>query len=99
MGANRVRVEEASIVTAWNYADIWESIAAAVPDRPAQIQGGRLLTWFQFDRRGGALAWAPLDAGPGGPAKGAAYPYNARGDLETQSAPFQTRSQPVQTTP
>src|SRR5258708_17467076 len=95
MGANRVRVEEASIVTAWNYADIWESIAAAVPDRPAQIQGERLLTWLQFDLRASALATAPLPAGLGRPGKVAAHPVHAPVDPQTHYAPLQARPRPA----
>jgi 3-oxocholest-4-en-26-oate---CoA ligase len=89
--------EGASIVTAWNYADIWESIAAAVPDRPAQIQGERVLTWSQFDRRADALAAALLDAGLERQAKVAAYLFNAPEYLETYFAAFKAGLVPVNT--
>src|SRR5258708_11915332 len=97
MGANRVRVEEMSIVTAWNYADIWESIAAAVPSRPGQTQGERVLTWSQFDRRADALAGALLDAGLERQAKVAGYLYNAPEYLETYYAAFKAGLVPVNT--
>ncbi len=84
-------------MTAWNYADIWESIAAAVPDRPAQIQGERVLTWSQFDRRADALVGALLDAGLERQAKVAAYLYNAPEYLETYYAAFKAGLVPVNT--
>jgi len=40
----------------WNYADIWETIAAAIPDYPALIKGARQVSWAEFDRRANALA-------------------------------------------
>jgi len=97
MGLNPKRAEETSIVTAWNYAAIWESIAAAVPDRPAQVQGERVLSWFNFDRRADALARALLDAGLGRQAKVAAYLYNAPEYLETYYAAFKAGLVPVNT--
>jgi acyl-CoA synthetase (AMP-forming)/AMP-acid ligase II len=97
MVAKLERAKETSIVTAWNYADIWESIAAAVPGRPAQIQGERVLTWSQFDRRADALAAALLDAGLDRQAKVAAYLYNAPEYLETYYAAFKAGLAPVNT--
>ena len=45
----------------WNYADVWEAIAAVDPDAPAQVQGGRRLSWGDLDRS------ATLTAEPGRP--------------------------------
>ena len=84
-------------MTAWNYADVWERVAAAVPDRPAQIQGQRVLSWAQFDRRANALAKALLDAGLGRQAKVAAYLYNCPEYLETYYAAFKAGLVPVNT--
>jgi len=84
-------------VTAWNYADIWETVAAAVPSRPAQIQGDRVVSWAQFDRRADALAKALLDAGLSRQAKVAAYLYNAPEYLETYYAAFKAGLVPVNT--
>ena len=39
----------------WNYANFWESVADATPDRPALIHGERRLSWRDFDRRANAL--------------------------------------------
>ena len=84
-------------MTAWNYADIWEAVADAVPDRPAQIQGERVFTWREFDRRADALARALLDAGLQRQAKVAAYLYNAPEYLETYYAAFKAGLAPVNT--
>ena len=40
----------------WNFANVFEPIAAAIPDRPAQIRGERVVSWGEFDRRANALA-------------------------------------------
>jgi fatty-acyl-CoA synthase len=84
-------------VTAWNYADLWEKIAAAVPDRAAQIHGDRVLTWADFDRRANALARGLLDAGLGRQAKVAAYLYNSPEYFETYFAAFKAGLVPVNT--
>jgi len=81
----------------WNYADIWETVADAVPCRAAQIRGARTLTWAQFDRRADALARHLLDAGLTHQAKVAAYLYNAPEYLETYFAAFKAGLAPVNT--
>ncbi len=81
----------------WNFADIWEEIAAAVPDRPAQIQGARVTGWREFDRRANALAAHLLAAGLGRQAKVAAYLTNAPEYLETYYAAFKAGLAPVNT--
>jgi acyl-CoA synthetase (AMP-forming)/AMP-acid ligase II len=45
------------------YADVWESIAAAIPDYPALIRGDRVVTWAAFDQRADALARRLIDLG------------------------------------
>ena len=40
----------------WSFADVWSSIAAAVPDREAVVCGDRRLTWAEFDDRASRLA-------------------------------------------
>src|SRR3954471_21191911 len=67
----------------WNYADIFEAVAARCPDLPCQTQGERVGTWREFDRRANAFA-ADLLAhgitrraeGPTGQPKLAVYLYN-----------------------
>jgi 3-oxocholest-4-en-26-oate---CoA ligase len=84
-------------VTGWNYADLWETIAAAVPDRHAQVHGERVLSWADFDRRANGIAKALLGAGLTRQAKVAAYLYNAPEYLETYFAAFKAGLVPVNT--
>ena len=84
-------------MSGWCYADIWESIAAAVPNRPAQIQGERVVTWGQFDRRANAIARFLLDAGLTHQSKLAAFLYNGPEYLESYYACFKAGFAPVNT--
>ena len=43
-------------MSAWTFADVWEAIAGLQPDRPALVQGDRVVSWAQFDARADALA-------------------------------------------
>lgn len=72
----------------WNYADVWERIAEAQPDRPALIQGERTVSWGQFDRLADALAQALLEAGLQQQSKVACYLYNCPEYLITVAAAF-----------
>ncbi|WP_297694567.1 acyl-CoA synthetase [Phenylobacterium sp.] len=84
-------------MTSWTFADVWEAIAAAQPDRPAHIQGERVVTWRQFDARADALAAHLVAAGLGHQAKVAAYLYNGPEYLETYYAAFKGGFAPVNT--
>jgi len=81
----------------WNYANLWESVAAATPDRIAQIQGDRSITWKDFDRRANALAKAMVEAGLSKQSKVAAYLYNAPEYIETYFAAFKAGLVPFNT--
>jgi len=81
----------------WTYADIWESIAATIPDLPAQIRGPRSINWGDFDRRANALARRLLDLGLKRESKVAAYLYNGPEYLETYYAAFKAGLAPVNT--
>ncbi len=83
--------------TNWNLADIWEAVAARVPDRPAQIQGDRVISWGDFDRRADALAADFVAAGLTHQSKIACYLYNAPEYLETMFAAFKAAMAPVNT--
>lgn len=83
--------------TDWNFADVYEAIAAAVPDRPCQIQGDRVVTWGEFDRRADALAADMLAAGIGRQGKVACYLYNCPEYLEATVAAFKASLVPVNT--
>ncbi|MBK9178767.1 MAG: acyl-CoA synthetase [Acidimicrobiales bacterium] len=81
----------------WNFADVYEAVAAAVPDRPCQIQGDRIVTWGSFDRRANALAADLLEAGLGRQSKVVAYLYNGPEYLEVYAAAFKAGLAPVNT--
>ncbi len=89
--------DTAAPATNWNLADIYEAVAAAVPDRPCQIQGDRVISWAEFDRRANALAADFVDAGIGQGAKVACYLYNGPEYLETMTAAFKVAMAPVNT--
>ena len=84
-------------MTNWTYADIFEAVAARVPDRPCQIRGERVVTWGEFDRRSNAFGNDLLAAGLGHQAKVAAYLYNGVEYLETYVAAFKAGMAPVNT--
>ncbi len=84
-------------MSGWNFADIYEAVAARVPDRPCQIHGDRIVTWGDFDRRADALARDLLDAGLTHQSKVAAYLYNGPEYLEVYVAAFKAGLAPVNT--
>ena len=45
----------------WTFADAWETIADAIPNRVALAHGDRRITWREFDRRAERIAAALLD--------------------------------------
>ncbi|MGI8711097.1 MAG: acyl-CoA synthetase [Acidimicrobiales bacterium] len=81
----------------WNYAEIWEVIAAQVPDSPAQRQGARSFTWRQFDERANGIAHHLLEAGATEQDKVAQYLYNCPEYLESMYATFKAGLVPVNT--
>jgi len=81
----------------WNFADIWESIAAAIPSRAALIRGAVEVPWSDFDRKANALARRLLDLGLQRQSKVAAYLYNGPEYLETYYAAFKAGLAPVNT--
>ena len=87
----------AAAVTGWRFADAYEAIAERAPERPCLIQGERVLTWAEVDRRADALAADLLAAGLGEQAKVAAYLYNGPEYLETYIAAFKAGLVPVNT--
>jgi acyl-CoA synthetase (AMP-forming)/AMP-acid ligase II len=40
----------------WNYADVWEFIAKAIPNSSAIIQNAQRISWRQFDENSSSLA-------------------------------------------
>jgi len=47
----------------WNYANLWESVAAEQPQENAIIQGEGAVSWGEFDRQADALAAFLIDQG------------------------------------
>jgi 3-oxocholest-4-en-26-oate---CoA ligase len=84
-------------MTNWNFADVYEAVAARVPDWPCQVQGERVVTWRQFDRRANALAADLVEAGLTHQSKVAAYLYNGPQYLESYIAAFKGGFVPVNT--
>ncbi|MBI4936575.1 MAG: acyl-CoA synthetase [Actinobacteria bacterium] len=84
-------------MTEWNFADVYELVAAKVPDRPCQVQGDRVITWAQFDARANALAADMLSAGLTHQSKVAAYLFNGPEYLEVYIAAFKAGLAPVNT--
>ena len=81
----------------WNFADLYEGIAARIPEHPCQIQGDRIITWGQFNVRTNALAADMLSAGLTHQSKVAAYLYNCPEYLETYIAAFKGGLVPANT--
>lgn len=81
----------------WTFADVWEAIAAAQPERAALIQDQRLVTWAQLDARADALAAHMLSAGLQRQSKVAAFLYNGPEYIETYFAAFKAGLAPVNT--
>ena len=80
-----------------SFADIWERIADAFPDAPAQIHGDRRITWREFDRRADGIAQALLDAGLQRQDKVAQYLYNCNEYLESLFGAVKVSGVPVNT--
>lgn len=81
----------------WNFADAWETVAEALPEAPAQMQGERTVTWAEFDRRANAFAAELLRIGLGHESKVAILAYNCPEWLEALFACFKVSMVPVNT--
>ncbi|MER5669632.1 AMP-binding protein [Pseudonocardia alni] len=81
----------------WNFADVWEAVADAVPDRAAQLHSGRTSTWAGFDRRADGVAAGLLGAGLIAQAPVAFALYNGPEYLESVFAVLKAGLVPVNT--
>ncbi|MDQ3145354.1 MAG: AMP-binding protein [Actinomycetota bacterium] len=81
----------------WNIADVWEAVADAQPDAPAQVQGGRRSTWRDFDRRADGVASTLLALGVARQDKVAQYLYNCPEYLESLYGAWKAALVPVNT--
>ena len=84
-------------VTDWNFAEVFAQVAAAVPDRPCQIQGDRVVTWAQFAQRTKVLAADFWAAGLTHQSKVACYLHNCPEYMETLVGTFHAGMVPVNT--
>ena len=78
-----------------HFGAIWESVADAVPDQAAVVQGPRRISWRDYERRSARLARAFLDAGLGPHAKVGMYLYNSPEYCETNFAALKIRGIPI----
>ena len=77
-----------------HFATIWESIADALPDEPAVIQGSRRVTWSEFEDRAARLASHFSNAGIGHGCKVGLFLYNSIEYLEGYFAALKIRATP-----
>jgi 3-oxocholest-4-en-26-oate---CoA ligase len=90
-------LSKGNAVSGWNIAEVFETVAAAIPDAPAQRSGDRHFTWAAFNDRANALATDLLSAGLGHQSKVAAYLTNGPEYLETYFASAKVAMVPVNT--
>ncbi len=84
-------------MTDWNYADVWETVADVQPTAVALTQGGRNLTWDEFDRGADGVAQFLLDLGVARQDKVAVYLYNSPEYLQATFAAMKAGLVPVNT--
>ena len=84
-------------MSGWNWADIWETVAAARPEAPAQIHGRRRASWAELDRRADGVAQALLDLEPSAQDKVAQYLYNCPEYMESVFGTVKAGLVPVNT--
>ena len=84
-------------MTDWNFADVWDVVAATSPERPAVSQGTVRRDWAAFEQRAASVAGALVAAGLGRQAKVAQYLYNSPEYLESLYACFKAALVPVNT--
>ena len=85
------------MTTGWNFADVYEAIAARIPDRPCLVHGEQVVTWGELDRRATALAADFVAAGLGHQSKVACYLHNGPEYMEAMVATFKAAMVPVNT--
>ncbi len=84
-----------SLPAMWHFADVFETVANACPERPVVICGSRTLSWGDFDRRANGLAADFVAAGLGQQAKIMTYLYNGPEYLETYYGALKAAMVPV----
>ena len=90
-------LERARIVSAMqmHWGTLWETVARAVPDRPAVSHGDTTRTWVEYESRAARLASALVAHGLEPGSKVGLYMYNGIEYLESQFAAFKARCVPI----
>ncbi|MBJ7306353.1 MAG: AMP-binding protein [Acidimicrobiia bacterium] len=84
-------------MTAWNFADVWETIASVQPDAPALVRGSSVRSWGEFDARSEAIAQGLFDAGLAHQSRVAQYLMNSMEYLESLFGTYKAAMVPVNT--
>jgi acyl-CoA synthetase (AMP-forming)/AMP-acid ligase II len=79
----------------FNIADLFESIADAIPQRPAVVSGSTRLTYAELDARANRLAHALRDRGVRAGDHVGLFLYNGNEFLEAMLAAFKIRAVPI----
>jgi fatty-acyl-CoA synthase len=78
-----------------HFATVWESIADALPDRPAIVNGRVSRSWREYDDRAARVASALVAAGLEPDSKVGLFLYNSNEYLEAQFGAFKMRGVPI----
>ena len=78
-----------------HFSLIWESVADAVPEHIALIQGERRITWHDYEDRAARLAQGLIDSGLSHNAKVGMYLYNSPEYAETNFAAMKIGGVPI----
>ena len=79
----------------WHVASVWETVAEAVPDAPAVVNGDLRRSWREYEERAARIAGALAAAGHGPGSKVGVYAYNSNAFLEAYFGAFKLRGVPV----
>ena len=86
-----------AFMTEWNYAEVWEAIAAIQPEQPAIEHGEQTTTWSAFDEHARGIADWLLSLGVEHQDKVALYLYNSAEYLESVFGALRIGLVPVNT--
>ncbi len=78
-----------------NYASVWDAVARAVPDRPAVVAQGRVLSYREFEDTAARLATTFVRHGLGPDSTVAVFMYNREEYLTTLYAAYKIGAIPV----
>jgi 3-oxocholest-4-en-26-oate---CoA ligase len=81
----------------WNFADVWETVAAALPERNAQVHGRERIPWAAFDAIANGFAASMLRAGAAQQDKVALYLHNGPAYLQAAFGCMKAGLVPVNT--